>query len=181
MKGEQQFLFPELDDLKNKIKDVDYVDISTISSDLFDEKRKHSYNLLPKDKYLIFKTGGANRWRPELGKSFPYIKNMETNHVLGINLHRTYIRTMITSQPISFASPVSIELRLHRIAAEAFIENDNVEKKLVVDHINHDRLDYRVENLRWTTYSNNNKGVKKMRGVSYEEKLILGVRKLWRR
>jgi hypothetical protein len=178
MKGEQQFLFPELDDLKTKIKDVDYVDISTISSDLFDEKRKHSYELLPKNKYLIFKTGGTNRWRPELGNSFPYIKNMETNHALVPSLHRTYLRATITAQPISLASPISIELRLHRIAAEAFIENDNVEKNLVVDHINQDRLDYRVENLRWTTYSNNNKGVTKKRGVSYEEKLILGVRKL---
>ena len=39
MTGVQQFLFPEFDDLNIKIKDVDYVDISTISADLFDEKR----------------------------------------------------------------------------------------------------------------------------------------------
>ena len=173
MTGVQQFLFPEFDDLKTKIKDVDYVDISTISSDLFDEKRKHSYNLLPKDKYLIFKTGGANRWRPELGKSFPYIKNMETGNILSPSLHKTYIRTTITQQKLE--SLISIELRLHRIAAEAFIENDNVEKKLVVDHINQDRLDYRVENLRWVTYSNNNKGLKRKKGISYDEKISLGI------
>tara|TARA_R100000988_G_scaffold41784_2_gene20573 strand:+ start:466 stop:999 length:534 start_codon:yes stop_codon:yes gene_type:complete len=177
MRGVQQFLFPEHDDLKTKIKDVDYIDISTISADLFNEKRKHPYELLPKDKFLIFKTGGLNRWRPKLGDSFPYIKNMETGAILGASLHRTYIRASITLNKLD--PIINIELRLHRIAAEAFIINDNVEKKLVVDHINGDRLDYRIENLRWTTYSENNTGnERKMDGVSYEEKLLLGLKKL---
>ena len=55
MRGVQQFLFPEHNKLDIKIKDVDYVDISTISADLFDEKRKHSYKLLPKDKFFYLK------------------------------------------------------------------------------------------------------------------------------
>jgi hypothetical protein len=173
MIGVQQFLFPEFDDLNIKIKDVDYVDISTISADLVDEKRKYKYEILPKNKFIIFKTGGLNRWRPKLGNLFPYIKNMETGNVLGTGIHKTYVRTSINHQDIN------IEFKMHRIAAEAFIVNDNVEKKLVVDHINDDRLDYRVENLRWTTYSENNKGPKRKKdGTSYEERLILGTEKL---
>ena len=54
MRGVQQFLFPEFDDLNIKIKDVDYVDISTISVDLVNEKRKHKYELLPKDKFMPY-------------------------------------------------------------------------------------------------------------------------------
>jgi len=177
MRGVQQFLFPEHDDTITKIKDVDYVDISTINPNLFNEKRKHPYKLLPQDKFYIFKTGGINRFRPDLGDSFPYIKNMETGALLGTSLHRTYIRTSITLHDVD--PIINIEFRLHRIAAEAFIENDNVEKKLVVDHINGDRLDYRIDNLRWTTYSDNNTGnERKMDGVSYEEKLLLGIKKL---
>jgi len=47
-----------------------------------------------------------------------------------------------------------------------------LKKKLIVDHINDDRLDYRVSNLRWTTNSKNNIGTKRPRGMSYEEKKI---------
>ena len=42
---------------------------------------------------------------------------------------------------------------LHRLVAEAFIPNlSNLE---VVDHINHDRSDNRVDNLQWLTQAEN--------------------------
>jgi hypothetical protein len=42
---------------------------------------------------------------------------------------------------------------VHRIVAVTFISNPG--NKRVVDHINNDRSDNRVENLRWTTQSEN--------------------------
>lgn len=58
--------------------------------------------------------------------------------------------------------------RLHRIVAEAFIPNP--EHKPYVDHINRNRLDNRVVNLRWVTprensnnaYTNNPIGERKI-------------------
>lgn len=42
-------------------------------------------------------------------------------------------------------------LRVHRMVAKAFIPNDDPENKTEIDHINHDRSDNRVENLRWVS------------------------------
>ena len=47
----------------------------------------------------------------------------------------------------------SIPAKIHTLVAEAFIPNP--ENKPYVDHINTDRSDYRIENLRWVTRQEN--------------------------
>ena len=54
----------------------------------------------------------------------------------------------------------------HRIIAKQFIPNpDNLPE---VDHINKDRADYHLENLRWVSSSENNKNAKSRNGIEYE-------------
>ena len=53
----------------------------------------------------------------------------------------------------------------HRIIAEQFIPNpDNLPH---VDHINHNRADYRIENLRWITNQKNCENKSKQNGIEY--------------
>lgn len=49
--------------------------------------------------------------------------------------------------------------RVHRLVAELFIPN--TENKPQVDHINRNRSDNRVQNLRWATHSENQKNKNK--------------------
>lgn len=44
--------------------------------------------------------------------------------------------------------------KIHRLVAEAFIENPN--NKPCVDHIDNNQLNNHIDNLRWTTISENN-------------------------
>ena len=45
---------------------------------------------------------------------------------------------------------------MHRLVAQAFLKNElNLP---IVDHINSHTIDYRVENLRWCSHSENNTG-----------------------
>ena len=45
----------------------------------------------------------------------------------------------------------------HRIIAQQFIPNDEPDDKPFIDHINHNRTDNRIENLRWVSAKENSK------------------------
>jgi len=161
---EQQLLFPELDPYKTKIKDIDYVDVSKIKCG---ELKKTPYSILPEGMYMLFKSGGFNKYHTEMGNAFPYIQNTKTLKVLSTTATE-YIGYVKAS--ILLPNKKALFIQMHRIVAEAFIDNDMPEKKILVDHINGDALDYRVNNLRWVTHSQNNTGVKRKRQITFFDK-----------
>jgi hypothetical protein len=64
---------------------------------------------------------------------------------------------------------------IHRLVALHYIPNPD--NKPCVDHINRDRKDNRLENLRWTTYSENGQNVDKRKdnksghkNISYDKR-----------
>ena len=56
----------------------------------------------------------------------------------------------------------------HRLIAQQFIENDDPEHKTQVDHINRNKADYHVSNLRWVSNSTNQLNVTGYGDIRYE-------------
>jgi hypothetical protein len=170
MKDNQLILFPELDPYKIKIKNIDYVDISTLPDSQW---KKNNFSQLPKDIWYVFKSGGTNRYMEELGNCFPYIQNRETGSILECKVYKTS-----NNYPLGIWNykDKSYKFPIHRVAAMAFIENDDTQLKTFVDHMDHNIYNYALSNLRWITPSENSKGNKTSsykQGLTDREQSIL--------
>ena len=61
-----------------------------------------------------------------------------------------------------------VNYRKHRIVATQFLPNDEPLIKTEVDHINRDRTDFHIENLRWVSRSQNNINRTSYKNINYE-------------
>jgi hypothetical protein len=117
-------------------------------------KRTWDYSNL-NSNYVIFKTGGFNRFMPNEGNIFPKVVNVENGkeHLAGsvAGTDRGYLAWY-------FYNPVrkkTFKIKCHRLVAEAFLENDDPDYYTMVDHEDHNPLNYQLKNVRWVTPSQN--------------------------
>ena len=96
----------------------------------------------------------------EIYNEFPYyIRRKSNKRVVKEHIHHEGF-PRITLNGVSYAK--------HRIIAIHFIPNDDPLVKTEVDHINHDRTDYHLENLRWVTHKQNSLNRTSSANVNYE-------------
>jgi len=145
---------PLWDDPKQIILDKEKVDISTLRSS---DERKNNFINLPKETYYIYKTGGINPYKVRLGKIFPFLKNDRTGKILNIRSSEdgksaTYPHWDIGNDGKGY------KLYVHKIVALAFLELDQnlINIKNRVDHLDNDIFNYLPLNLEWVTIRENN-------------------------
>ena len=94
----------------------------------------------------------------EILNDYPFtIRRKKDNHIISEWIDSGYVK-------VSFAGK---NHKKHRIIAKQFIPNDDPEHKTQVDHINRNKSDYHIENLRWVTNSENQKNKTSNMGIVY--------------
>ena len=102
----------------------------------------------------------------EICTVFPHPIRKASNH----RIIKEYIETTgylrLNLSEIVNGRRVQRKYHKHKLIAIQFIENpDDLE---IVDHINRNRLDNRIENLRWTSASGNARNITSHGGIAYE-------------
>ncbi|GHU19147.1 hypothetical protein FACS189472_08520 [Alphaproteobacteria bacterium] len=91
---------------------------------------------------------------------YPFIIKNKKGHIMYVHQseknHAGYTYVKLNSHIID----------LHRVLAEQFLPNP--ENLLLVNHINRDITDYHLDNLEWSTFSNNNRNRKGFGKIKYE-------------
>ena len=103
-----------------------------------------------------------------MSESFPqfveFVEILNHNDYEILNIYPYTIRRKrdhyVISESVNGSGYICVALngksyKKHRLIAEQFLFNEDPENKKEVDHINHNRADYHIENLRWVSHSEN--------------------------
>ena len=132
-------------------KGIDYIDLKDLV-----QTRTDSFKKFKRGKYFIYKTKGTNHLMPGEGKTFPFVQNKITGHILKPTLMGgvdSYPILSLSSDIPEDRSPVKVSF--HWLVGTAFIVNNMPDKKKIVDHKDHNVHDYRISNLQWVTHQKN--------------------------
>ena len=124
---------------------------------------EYAYPELHEDDYIPIRLFGDEYVINKRGD----IKSKSSNKLIKIRPNNGYQRIYLKYNHYYYKK------YLHRLLAETFIMNNN--KYRYVDHINRDKSDNSVSNLRWVSRSQNSRNKLSNRGIKYVFKKQLSV------
>tara|TARA_Y100001963_G_C6606820_1_gene365161 strand:+ start:89 stop:664 length:576 start_codon:yes stop_codon:yes gene_type:complete len=153
------------DILQQVLKKGERFDISDIDLRFtnLEKKRQRDSN------HLIEKLVGIGRGRYEVvvppEPAYPYLINSQTGHQLKLNIGRNQYDAW---------SPAGVTIAPHKLLGFLIIKNKNPFVLDIIDHMNEDKKDFRLSNLRWTTNGGNVREAQanKIKKQSEIEKLV---------
>ena len=136
----------------NVYKDIESIDIAEIVDPT---TGKLVLQNVKKDAYYLYKTGCPHKILKDQGDIFPGVYSKVSGKFLKLHFENDYLKFTVDLKNKKTNSRKKVNF--HRLIASAFIVNDDPKTKKVVDHINELKYDYRLENLRWLSQSENSK------------------------
>ena len=101
----------------------------------------------------------------EISVDYPHVIRKKANgRIIKESIGNGYLQLNL-SERVNGRNVQHLYLK-HRLIAMQFIENPN--DYAYVDHINRNKLDNRIENLRWCSASENNKNRSSIHNIDYE-------------
>ena len=124
------------------------IDLSDIRNPVLEKS-----SAIARGKYTLYSTGHIDPLLSKLGPVFPYLINNKTGKKQKAMLWGNgadYRYWLLKENNTNYT------YNCHTLVASAFIINDDPERKKLVLHLNHRKFDFRVSNLKWGTWSENN-------------------------
>lgn len=121
---------------------------------------------IPKGKYIAC-LSGAEHCLPKYknrGKIFPYIFNFKANRQLKTRISRNDLYPCLDI----CSGKKKMTFLVHDLFAILFVKNKKPNERVLVDHIDDDKLNYKINNLQWVSQSENQKKDFKKKKKEYE-------------
>ena len=157
-------------DINKKYKKKDISEIAIFFGDKgqrrIDLNRTSTFlKTVPKGKYVVYSDGGIHPLPMyETRQDFPHIINLHTGNIIMPNCSRAVYPCYTIDN-----GQEGRRVYAHRIFGMAFVHNELPFDNYNVDHINEDKLDYKVTNLRWVSVSENMKSVRNRASVKKKQ------------